>query len=304
VKTSRSLTAALAVALCLATPASAWAGHLLDDSGNDNQHTHGSPGTATSHSAAPTATQTPAATPASGSGNGNPGTGNGTSANGKGNGTPATGNGNGTPATGSGDHSGADHGPGDPATPTLPPNAAPVAGERVAATPASGVVTVLLPGTDTAVPLDQAASMPVGSRIDARAGTVVLHAALPGIGNEAGTFSGAEFIVRQDTRHHITELRLVGGDFGKCAERSLASTHHGTKKVVRSLWGSDHGGHFRTHGHNSVATVRGTRWLTEDRCDGTLTKVTQGAVSVHDRRAHRTVVVQAGHSYLARRHPR
>ena len=71
--------------------------------------------------------------------------------------------------------------------------------------------------------------------------------------------------------------------------------------VVRSLWGADHGGHFRTHGHNSVATVRGTRWLTQDRCDGTLTKVTRGAVSVHDVRAHRTVIVKAGHSYLARR---
>jgi len=274
------------VALSLVTPASAWAAHLLDDSHkDDNGSTPAAavPVVPTPASGRPTATPTPpVATP-----------------------TPANGNGNGNAAGNPGQDPDADPGAGHAAEPVLPPAASPVAGERVAATPASGVVTVRLPGTDTFVPLDQAASMPVGSRIDARDGTVVLHAALPGIGTEAGRFSGGEFIVRQDTRHHITELRLIGGDFGKCAERTLASTHRSSnKRVVRSLWGSDHSGHFRTHGHNSVATVRGTKWLTEDRCDGTLTKVTQGAVSVYDRRAHRTVVVKAGHSHLARRHPR
>jgi archaeosine-15-forming tRNA-guanine transglycosylase len=70
---------------------------------------------------------------------------------------------------------------------------------------------------------------------------------------------------------------------------------------VRRLWGRDRGGRFRTHGRHSQATVRGTRWLTVDRCDGTLTKVTRGAVSVRDFVRHRTVLVRSGHSYLARR---
>jgi len=69
---------------------------------------------------------------------------------------------------------------------------------------------------------------------------------------------------------------------------------------VRRLWGSDSGGRFRTHGRHSQATVRGTRWLTVDRCDGTLTRVTRGAVSVRDHVRDRTVLVRAGHSYLAR----
>ena len=42
------------------------------------------------------------------------------------------------------------------------------------------------------------------------------------------------------------------------------------------LVGRDHGGRSRTHRRNSHATVRGTRWLVEDRCDGTLTRVTRG----------------------------
>src|SRR3712207_6890811 len=40
-------------------------------------------------------------------------------------------------------------------------------------------------------------------------------------------------------------------------------------RSARRLWGRDKGGRFRTHGKNSHATVRGTRWLVEDRCDGT-----------------------------------
>ncbi len=70
---------------------------------------------------------------------------------------------------------------------------------------------------------------------------------------------------------------------------------------MRSLWGRDHSGRFRTHGRDSVATVRGTTWLTQDRCDGTLTVVKSGAVSVRERRTHRTVTVRAGGRHLARR---
>ena len=50
--------------------------------------------------------------------------------------------------------------------------------------------------------------------------------------------------------------------------------------------------------------MRGTRWLTEDRCDGTLTRVTNGAVVVRDFKRHRKVLVRAGHSYLAKAKPR
>ena len=69
--------------------------------------------------------------------------------------------------------------------------------------------------------------------------------------------------------------------------------------MVRRLWGSDHHGRFRTRGSNSIATVRGTQWVTTDRCDGTLTSVSKGSVSVRDLHAKRSVLVRAGHSYLA-----
>ena len=53
-------------------------------------------------------------------------------------------------------------------------------------------------------------------------------------------------------------------------------------------------------GRNSIATVRGTTWRTTERADGTVTQVIAGAVSVRDLRRHRSILVRAGHRYLAR----
>jgi hypothetical protein len=72
------------------------------------------------------------------------------------------------------------------------------------------------------------------------------------------------------------------------------------KKRRNSLWGRDNHGRFRGHGRGSIATVRGTTWLMEERCTGSYTKVKQGKVSVRNRRTGKTVLVRAGHSYLAR----
>ncbi|MEA2425883.1 MAG: hypothetical protein QOH13_2293, partial [Thermoleophilaceae bacterium] len=50
-----------------------------------------------------------------------------------------------------------------------------------------------------------------------------------------------------------------------------------------------------------TASIRGTTWLTDDRCDGTLIRVTQGSVTVHDLVKKKNVVVKKGQSYLAKR---
>jgi ferric-dicitrate binding protein FerR (iron transport regulator) len=46
--------------------------------------------------------------------------------------------------------------------------------------------------------------------------------------------------------------------------------------------------------------VRGTNWLTEDSCNGTLVRVRRGKVAVTDYHRRRTVTVKAGRSYFAR----
>ena len=83
----------------------------------------------------------------------------------------------------------------------------------------------------------------------------------------------------------MTELALAGGDFSglpakKGRRRGKVVASGATR--TRRLWGRDRGGRFRTRGRHGSATVRGTRWLTEDRCDGTLFKVTEGAIDVRD----------------------
>jgi hypothetical protein len=65
------------------------------------------------------------------------------------------------------------------------------------------------------------------------------------------------------------------------------------------LWGEGHGA-FRTVGRFSAATIRGTKWLTEDRCKATLTLVAKGKVAVRDFVKKRTIIVRARHRYLAR----
>ena len=69
---------------------------------------------------------------------------------------------------------------------------------------------------------------------------------------------------------------------------------------MRRLFG-DGKGSFRTRGRNAAATVRGTRWSVQDRCDGTLVTVQRGRVEVRDLVRRRTVFVRTGHTYLARR---
>jgi hypothetical protein len=183
---------------------------------------------------------------------------------------------------------------------------APVIGTTVVVAPGRGKVLVRRPGTKRFRALDDARQIPVGSVIDAHRGRVRLVSAIdPGGQLQMGTFWGGRFKIRQRKRGNgMTSLVLRGGSFAGCRQASASgatAVASGKKRRrVRRLWGRDRHGRFRTHGHNSVATTRGTKWLTVDRCDGTLTRVRSGAVAVRDRGRRKTVLVKAGHQYLAR----
>ena len=182
----------------------------------------------------------------------------------------------------------------------------PVLGQSVGAGPAAGSVLVQVPGASGFAPLSANAPVPVGSTVDARNGTVNLVTAVGSSGQVQGAqFRGAIFQVRQNpAAGGLTDIVLRGGDFGVCgrtaARRARNAVGAARSRTVRRLWGRDHGGRFRTRGSHAIATVRGTEWVVADRCDGTLTKVADGAVSVRDRVRRKTVLVTAGHSYLAR----
>jgi hypothetical protein len=112
-------------------------------------------------------------------------------------------------------------------------------------------------------------------------------------------FSGGMFKVTQARGGRaLTTLRLVE-KLAPCPKGRRAQAAGKRKAKKRRLWG-DGSGNFRTRGRRSAATVTGTRWLVQDSCAGTLTRVKQGKVKVRDFRRRKTVVVRAGKSYLAR----
>jgi streptogramin lyase len=169
-----------------------------------------------------------------------------------------------------------------------------------------GTVRVKTPGGEWET-MDPVAEMPVGATFDTRRGAVSVTTAGCGGNTQTGRFGGGLFTLRQPRAAcGRVDVYLRGGRFSGCPRpgarrraRGGAVASASRARRVRKLWGRDNGGRFRTHGRHSQATVRGTRWLTVDRCDGTLTRVTSGAVAVRDFARHRTVLVRAGHSYLA-----
>lgn len=184
---------------------------------------------------------------------------------------------------------------GDASEPTL--------GRTVVVRAAAGEVLVRERGESEFHPIDKAEKLLVDSTIDTREGVVKLESALPSGDSQTGTFWGGKFQVRQSrSGDGMTNIALRGGSFASCAAGRSARVPATYRKseTQRKLWAKDKGGRFKTSGKGSVATVRGTAWYTEDRCDGTLTKVKHGAVLVREKGSGRTRLLRAGQSFLAR----
>jgi streptogramin lyase len=185
--------------------------------------------------------------------------------------------------------------------PTVAP---PSLGTSAVAGTISGVVLVRVPGAAGLVPLDSAQNIPIGSVIDAQHGIVRLTTAVDAAGKlQSATLWHGSFAVGQRPGHGMTTFTLPRPTgcavAGRHARSSAASAARAKKPPA--LWAKDDHGQYSTRGQNSVATVRGTYWETVNRCDGTLTKVEQGLVSVRDLHRHRSALVHAGQSYLAKR---
>ena len=171
----------------------------------------------------------------------------------------------------------------------------PVLGQSVDIAPVSGTVRVRERGTARFHVLTAADSIPVGSSVDTVRGRVNLTSAKKGGGTQSAQFYDGQFKVTQSRRSGIADLKLEGAL--RCGRRG-ARVAERRRRRHRRLWG--HGkGRYSTTGHNGSATVRGTFWLTEDRCAGTFFKVRQGVVVVRDFTRHRKVILKAGQSYLA-----
>ena len=205
---------------------------------------------------------------------------------------------------------------------TLPP---PVLGETVNVEVVSGKVLVSLPTTGQMslaapleamaaslgkglhfVPLTQARQIPVGSTLETTHGVARVTTATATVGKtQSGEFGAGIFKLLQNRKQKgLTDLDIVDSRSARqvCAslgKKAAVAAGHLSSKALGRLTGSAHG-KFTTKGQYSAATVRGTSWGVTNQCDGTLTRVTRGEVSVRDFRRRKTVTLFAGQHYLAK----
>jgi virginiamycin B lyase len=191
-----------------------------------------------------------------------------------------------------------------PPPPVVPEALLPEAGRSVILEVVSGTVRVRRPGARAYEALGSGgAALPDGTEVDATNGRVRLTAeTAPGSGiTRTAVFWAGRFVVRQArVAGAATELRLVGRL--ACPAPATVRAKKARKKkpkTGRQLWG-DGDGDFRTRGSRATASVRGTRWLVQDRCDRTTrVRVFVGVVSVRDRVRNRRVTLRTGEQYVA-----
>lgn len=160
----------------------------------------------------------------------------------------------------------------------------PQTGKSVVVKRTGGVVLVSKRGSSRATRLGRAAvRVPVGSTIDASNGNVKLTSTANRSGSKrqsAAFYDGAFTVTQNKASAPITELTLAGGDFSNCTAGKAAKGITAAASSRRRLWGRGRG-RFRTRGRNGTATVRGTTWLTEDLCEGTMATARSGRVETN-----------------------
>jgi len=207
------------------------------------------------------------------------------------------------------------------AAPGPPPR--PHQGRSVTVVAERGTLRVRVPGSRFYVPIGSLTEIPLGSIIDARKGRARITTEVDArTGRTQSSLFYAWFfrILQSSGRKPITEARLVKGSFRNCLpprrarsasvpafspssiaavaaaagelRAQSAAKRKRSKRKVRQLWGRGNGS-FRTGGKRSSATVRGTWWLVQDRCDATITRVKIGRVDVRDFRLKKTIRLRA-----------
>ena len=166
----------------------------------------------------------------------------------------------------------------------------PVFGKSATVAPTVGQVLVKRPGARRFHEVRTVTSLPYGTVVDATGGTLQVIGAERGRPNESGVFYDGSFRLTQGADGYVS-ARLLGGPTGCRSESAHVSRSF-------SLWGHVKG-HYRTRGHYGSASVQGTIWLTENLCDGTYFHVDRGVLRIQDFTRHKTIILRAGHSYLA-----
>lgn len=156
------------------------------------------------------------------------------------------------------------------------------------------------------IPLREARQIPVDSVLETTGGVArIATATSKPKEQQFGNFGGGIFKLLQNRKQKgLTDLNIIDnhsasqvcatvGKKGKALAAKLSS------KTLGRVNASGHG-HFTVQGQYSAATVRGTVWNVGNRCEGTLTHVTRGVVSVRDFSRRKTITLFTGESYIAK----
>ncbi len=181
--------------------------------------------------------------------------------------------------------------------------------KSIGVVPLGAGISVQPTGAPAPIALREPDLAPNGSAFNASQATVQVTLQASTSGDKAQMkFAEGAFRLKQNTgTRPITDVTLNGpltctSGHAHAARAGAASlqARSAARKRNRRVWGRGKG-RFRTRGRYASALVRGTWWLTEDRCDGTLVKVREGKVEVRDLAKRKTVFVTKGKFYFARK---
>lgn len=177
----------------------------------------------------------------------------------------------------------------------------PILGQTAFVVPVSGNVMVKAAGARSFVSVKTVKTLNYGATVDASNGRLQIFAARPRKSNESGVFYSGAFHLTQ-SHSGLVKAALTGHPTACPAPRLKDAEPARARKRYR-LWGHV-SGNFQTSGSYGSASVLGTLWYTENRCDGTFFHVVQGVLRIRDFTRHRSVIIRTGHSYLAPAPPR
>jgi type II secretory pathway pseudopilin PulG len=188
-----------------------------------------------------------------------------------------------------------------------------VAGVNAVVSVLSGTVFVKLPAglrQDSGfVPLKGSASLPVGSTVDTRQGSIAVSSAANGYApssrraaRQTARIQAGMFAIRQARlRRHAKKKTPIPTDIAlvSAAGAQAPCAKGPSKGIVRAL-SLTAKGVFRTIAGAATATARSATFSVSDRCDGTRTDVGRGKVTLAVKGRKRPVTVRAGQSYFVR----
>jgi hypothetical protein len=195
-------------------------------------------------------------------------------------------------------------------------NTPPTAGVTAVVRQLSGEVFVKLPARrgfkqETGfIPLKGVAAIPIGSTVDARKGEIEVASAANGYAasdkrakRQQARIKAGMFAIRQKrAKRNAAKKTAIGTDvalLSPAGAETQCRRSGPSKGVVRSV-SMVVKGLYRAIGGATTATAKSATFATTDRCDGTLTEVGKGRVTVAVKGRKKPVVVRGGGAYFAK----